>query len=132
MKNLFLEFRQFAVRGNVIELAIAVVIGTAFSAVVSSLVGSVITPLLSLLTQDTDFSGLGVRVGDATVAYGVFLQSVLDFIIIAFAVFLAVKVINAVKRKEDAKPEKKAELSREAKLLVEIRDELRRERGVNS
>lgn len=126
MKNLLLEFKQFAVRGNVLELAVAVVIGTAFGKIVSSLVESVITPLLGLLLAGLDFSGLVVSVGSATIAYGLFLQSVLDFIIIAFSVFLAVKAINALKRKEEAKPEASVELSREAKLLVEIRDELRR------
>lgn len=126
MKNLLLEFRQFAVRGNVLELAVAVVIGTAFGSIISSLVESVITPLLGLLLAGIDFSGLVLVLGDARIMYGVFLQSVLDFVIIAFAVFLAVKAINALKRKEEAKPDTAVELSREAKLLTEIRDELRR------
>lgn len=130
MKGFVKEFKAFAMKGNVIDLAIAVVIGAAFGKIVSSLVENIITPLIGLLMGGIDFSGLSYTIGDATMTYGVFIQSVVDFVIVAFVIFVAIKTINHAKEViEGEKPaavEKPAEPSEEIKLLREIRDNLKR------
>lgn len=127
MKQFFEEFRAFAMRGNVMELAVAVIIGGAFGKITTSLVDTVVMPLLGILLGGISFSNLAFSVGGATVQYGLFLQSVVDFLIIAFVIFVCVKLINRVKATEDAKPEeeKVVEPSEEVKLLREIRDSIR-------
>lgn len=129
MKGFINEFKAFAIKGNVIDLAVAVVIGTAFGKIVSSLVANIITPLIGLLMGGIDFSGLAYTVGDVEVTYGVFIQSIIDFTIVAFVIFVAVKVINTQQRKEEKKPEaeKVVETPEEIKLLREIRDSLKQE-----
>ena len=92
------EFREFAVRGNVVDLAIAVIIGGAFGKIVSSLVDNIIMPLVGLLIGGVDFKNLAFTVGNAKVEYGLFLQNVVDFIIIAFVIFLMVRAINSTKK----------------------------------
>ena len=128
MKKFFDEFKTFAMRGNVIDLAVAVVIGGAFGKITTSLVDTIIMPLVGVLIGGVSFSSLSVNVGSATIAYGAFIQSVVDFIIIAFVIFIAVKMMNELQRKEDEKPEaeKVIEPSEEVKLLREIRDSLSR------
>ena len=119
-------------KGNVIDLAVAVVIGAAFGKIVSSLVANIITPLIGLLMGGIDFSGLAYTIGDAEVTYGVFIQSTIDFLIVAFVIFLVVKAIAKAQNlgKEDVEAakeeEKPAEPSEEVKLLREIRDSLER------
>lgn len=127
-KGFLEEFKAFALKGNVIDLAVAVVVGTAFNKIVSSLVENIIMPLIGMLTGGIDFKDLTIEVGDATIAYGVFLQSVIDFVIIAFSIFIAIKVLRSLQRKEDEKPEsqKSVEPPEEVRLLREIRDSLRR------
>lgn len=130
MKAFFDEFKAFAMKGNVIDLAVAVVIGAAFGKIVSSLVENIITPLIGLLMGGMDFSGLSYNVGDAVVTYGVFIQSVIDFVIVAFVIFMVIKGLNHAqdafdKKEEEAKEEKPAEPSEEVKLLREIRDSLK-------
>jgi large conductance mechanosensitive channel len=120
------EFKAFAMRGNVIDLAVGVVIGGAFGAIVSSLVGDIIMPIIGVLTGGVDFSGLAVVVGKASITYGKFIQAAFQFIIIAFALFMVVKAMNATKKKEDAKPEAPAEPTADIKLLTEIRDLLKK------
>ena len=115
------EFREFAVKGNAIDLAVGVIIGAAFGKIVASLVGDVAMPLLGGL----DFSGLFFQVGQAKILYGKFLQTCVDFIIIAWAIFLAVKVINRLKRREEAAP---TAPPRQELLLEEIRDLLKQRR----
>ena len=117
------EFREFAVKGNVVDLAVGVIIGAAFGKIVASLVGDIVMPFLGTLIGGIDFSGLSVQFRDAKIQYGKFLQTLLDFLIIAWAIFLAVKVVNRLKRSEEAKP---AEPPRQEKLLEEIRDLLKR------
>jgi large conductance mechanosensitive channel len=117
------EFREFAVKGNVVDLAVGVIIGTAFGKIVASVVGDVVMPLVGTLIGGVDFSGLSVQVGDAKIQYGKFLQTCLDFIIIAWAIFMAVKVINRLKRDEPAAP---AAPPRQEQLLEEIRDLLKK------
>lgn len=130
MKGFIDEFKAFAMKGNVIDLAVAVVIGAAFGKIVSSLVDNIITPLIGLLMGGIDFSGLSHTVGDATVTYGVFIQSIIDFVIVAFVIFLVIKGINKATamgaKEEESAEEKPAEPSEEVKLLREIRDNLRR------
>lgn len=127
MKNFIDEFKAFAMKGNVVDLAVAVVIGAAFGKIVSSLVENIITPLIGVLLGGIDFTGFIFTLGDAEMKYGVFLQSVFDFIVIAFAIFLAVKAIKRFQRKEEKKEEAKPkEPSEEVVLLREIRDSLKK------
>jgi large conductance mechanosensitive channel len=119
------EFREFAVKGNVIDLAVGVIIGAAFGKIVSSLVEDMVMPALGTLLGGLDFSGLALRIGSATIRYGKFLQTCLDFLIIAWAIFLMVKVINRLKREEEKPKEAKAP-PREQVLLEEIRDLLKK------
>jgi len=92
------EFKEFAIRGNVVDLAVAVIIGGAFGKLVSSLVDNIIMPLIGLLIGGIDFKSLAITVGNAKVEYGLFLQNVVDFIIIAFVIFLIVRAINSTKK----------------------------------
>ncbi len=123
MKGFFVDFKAFAVRGNVIDLAVAVVIGGAFGKIVSSLVDTIIMPLIGLLLGGVNFTGWAVKMGDATLAYGKFVQAVVDFVIIAFVIFV---VIRSLKKLEDLRSmdEKKSEkmYTEEVLLLREIRD----------
>jgi large conductance mechanosensitive channel len=125
------EFKTFAVQGNVMDMAVGVVIGTAFGKIVSSLVTDVIMPPIGLLTGGIDFAHLAFTLKEATeetsaitINYGLFVNTVLDFIIIAFCIFMAVKQINRFKKKEEAKP---TEPSEEILLLREIRDALKKQ-----
>jgi large conductance mechanosensitive channel len=126
MKSFFEEFKKFALRGNVIDLAIGIVIGTAFSAITNSLVTNVITPPLGLLMGNVNFKDLVLNLGGTVaIQYGLFIQSVLDFIIIALALFIVIRFVNRVvpKRPEEMTPEEK---SAELHVLEEIRDALTR------
>jgi large conductance mechanosensitive channel len=129
------EFKEFALRGNVIDLAVGVVIGAAFGKIVSSLVADVLTPPIGLLLGGVDFSSLGITLREAMppkpavmLAYGKFLQSLFDFLIIAFVIFQVVRLINRLKREEPPAPAAPAAPSAEVTLLTEIRDLLRRGR----
>ena len=131
---MFKKFKEFAFKGNVLDMAIGVVVGTAFSKIVSSFVADVIMPLISLLTGGIDFTTLGVKLGEgeeaAVLAYGNFMQAVVDFFIIAFSMFLVMSIIGAVKerfaKKEEAEEEAAAPAApTEAELLAEIRDLLK-------
>ncbi len=120
------EFKAFAIKGNVVDLAVAVVIGTAFGKIVSSLVDSVIMPAIGILLGGINFSTMGFKIGEATIGYGVFIQSMVDFAIVAFVIFLVVKGINHMKGpKEDLKPEVPKPTPEDVLLLREIRDSLR-------
>jgi large conductance mechanosensitive channel len=123
------EFKAFAVKGNVVDMAVGIIIGAAFGKIVSSAVGDVVMPPLGVLIGGVDFSSLAITlkaaVGDkpaVVLAYGKFLQALLDFTIVAAAVFLLVKGIERLKRKEAAAPSLPAVPSREEELLTEIRD----------
>lgn len=120
------EFRDFINRGNVLDLAVAVVIGGAFGAIVASLVDDIIMPIVGVAMGGVDFSSLAVMVGEATIGYGNFIQMVVNFLIIAFAMFLVVRAANAMQRKQEAPPAP-PEPSAEAKLLAEIRDLLQQD-----
>ncbi len=118
------EFKEFAIKGNVVDLAIGVIIGGAFGKIVASLVNDVIMPLIGLLLGGINFTNLEFKVGTAVVKYGAFIQSVVDFLIIAFSIFVFVRSINRTKKKEEAPAEPAP--SREELLLTEIRDLLKR------
>lgn len=118
------DFKQFAFKGNVIDLAVAVVIGAAFGKIVSSLVDNIIMPLLTALTGKVDVSDLVVTINKTPIGYGLFLQSIIDFIIIAFAIFMAIRLLMKFKRKEEPIPEDAPIDTKEA-LLEEIRDLLK-------
>ena len=126
MQSFLQEFRTFAMRGNVIDLAVAVVIGAAFGKIVSSLVDTIVTPLVGLVLGGVDFSSLAITVGDASIMYGAFIQSVFDFVIIAFVIFVAVRGINMLKKKEEESPSEPPKPSKEEELLTEIRDLLKK------
>ena len=119
------EFREFAIKGNAVDLAVGVIIGAAFGKIVASLVGDIAMPLLGTMLGGLDFTGLQLQIGQAKIQYGKFIQTCLDFIIIAWAIFLAVKVINRLKRKEEAAP---TAPPRQEVLLEEIRDLLKQRR----
>ncbi|ALI99340.1 large-conductance mechanosensitive channel [Rufibacter tibetensis] len=130
------EFKEFAMRGNVIDLAVGVVIGAAFGKIVTSLVEDIIMPPLGLLVGGNHFSDLKVvlresvmgsdgKVSDVTLNYGAFLQNVVDFLIVALAIFAVVKLINKLKRKKAASPNVPPAPTKEEVLLTEIRDALR-------
>ena len=126
------EFRKFAMRGNVVDLAVGVVIGAAFGKIVSSLVADIIMPPLGLALAGLDFTKLGIVLREAqgevpatVLAYGKFIQVCFDFMIIAFVIFLLVKGINRLKREEEAKPSEPPAPTAEEKLLTEIRDLLK-------
>jgi len=98
------EFREFAIRGNVMDLAVAVIIGGAFGKIVTSLVDNILTPLIGLVMGGVDVSGLKSQVGGAVIEWGLFIQAIIDFVIIAFVIFLLVRAINRLKRKEPITP----------------------------
>ena len=127
MSSFLKEFKDFAMRGNVMDMAVGVIIGGAFGKIVSSLVDDIFMPIIGVLTGGIDFSNLSVKVEDANVKYGMFLQNVLDFLIIAFCIFLMIKAINKLSAKKEAEPEAPAEPSATEKLLTEIRDELKKQ-----
>lgn len=116
------EFKKFAFKGNVLDLAIAVVIGTAFGKIVSSLVDNIIMPLVVAITGKVDVSTLKVTIGATPLTYGLFLQSIIDFIIIAFSIFLFVRLLMKFKRKEEPAKEEEPALDAKEELLKEIRD----------
>ena len=119
------EFRDFAVKGNVLDLAVGVIIGAAFGKIVSSLVADLIMPLVGAVIGGMHYEDLVWEVGGAQVKYGSFIQNVLDFVIVAWVIFLMVKAINHFRRKEEEKPSE-APPPRQEKLLEEIRDLLKR------
>ncbi|MDL0441271.1 large-conductance mechanosensitive channel protein MscL [Stutzerimonas frequens] len=130
--SLISEFKAFAVRGNVVDMAVGIIIGAAFGKIVSSFVDGVVMPPLGLLIGGVDFTDLAIVLKDAVgdtpavlLRYGAFIQTVVDFVIIAFAIFMAIKAINQLKRKEAEAPSAPPAPSKEELLLTEIRDLLK-------
>ncbi|TCI21607.1 large-conductance mechanosensitive channel protein MscL [Exiguobacterium sp. SL-9] len=119
------EFKEFAIKGNVIDLAVAFILGAAFTAIVTSLVNDIFMPFLGILIGGIDFSTLAVSVLGVNVTYGNFLQEVIKFFLIAFALFMMVKTLNRLKREKAVEETPEPELSREEQLLSEIRDLLK-------
>ncbi len=130
--SLLQEFKAFAVKGNMIDMAVGIIIGAAFGKIVSSLVGDVIMPPLGMIIGGVDFSDLAITLKAAEgetpavlLAYGKFIQTIIDFTIIAFAIFIGIKAINKLKREEEAAPAAPPAPTRDQELLSEIRDLLR-------
>lgn len=117
------EFKDFISRGNVVELAVGVIIGSAFGKIVTSIVNDILMPIIGIIIGGIDFSGLSVKVGESTITYGVFIQNVIDFLIIAACIFFLVKFIEKISKKEEPKVEKKKD--EQVLLLEEIRDLLK-------
>jgi large conductance mechanosensitive channel len=127
MKDFIEEFKAFAMKGNVIDLAVAVVIGAAFGKIVASLVENIIMPTIGILLGGVDFTDMALKVGDVTITYGVFIQSIFDFTIIAFVIFMVVRALARLQKKQETvEAVTPVEPSAEVKLLMEIRDSLRR------
>jgi large conductance mechanosensitive channel len=118
------EFREFAIKGNVVDLAVGVIIGTAFGKIVSSLVADIVMPAIGILIGGVHYEDLYLEVGDAKILYGKFLENLVDFVLIAFVIFWMVKVINHFRRKAEHSPEP-APPPRDVQLLEEIRDLLK-------
>jgi large conductance mechanosensitive channel len=136
---MFKEFKEFAMRGNVVDMAVGIIIGAAFGKIVTSLVNDVVMPPIGLLMGNVDFSQLFLNLsgseyatlaaaqaaGAATINYGMFINTLLDFVIVAFAIFMVIKGMNRLKRKQEETPEEAPKPSQEVQLLTEIRDSLR-------
>lgn len=120
------EFKEFINKGNVMDMAVGVIIGSAFGAIVTSLVNDIIMPVVGMITGGVDVSGLSVKVGDATLTYGNFIQAIINFLIIALAIFFMVKAVNKLSRKK--KEEEKPAKADDVKLLEEIRDLLKKQK----
>lgn len=118
------EFKKFIARGNVLDLAVGVIVGGAFSSIVTSLVNNIFTPIIGLIVGGVDFSSLSITFRDTKIMYGAFIQSVIDFLIVAFCLFIVVKTVNKVTHKNEEKTAKPVK-SEELKTLEEIRDLLK-------
>lgn len=119
------EFGEFIKKGNVLDLAVAVIIGGAFGAIVTSLVNDLIMPLIGIIIGGVDFTALAVNVGEATLTYGNFIQAIVNFLVIAFVIFLLIRQVRKLEKQEPAAPPAPPEPSAEEKLLAEIRDLLK-------
>lgn len=119
------EFREFIMRGNVIDLAVAVIIGTAFTAIVNSLVNDIIMPIIGVILGGVDFTALAITVGNAAITYGNFIQAIINFLLIALVLFLIIRAINRMSRKPAPAPAAPPAPTAEEVLLREIRDLLR-------
>lgn len=123
------EFKEFISRGNVMDMAVGIIIGGAFTAIVGSLVADIITPIIGMLLGGVNFSELAVTVGSASLTYGNFIQAIINFLLVAWVLFMIVKAMNKMKRKEEekpAEPEAPAEPPEDIVLLREIRDSLKK------
>lgn len=131
MKEILKEFKEFAVKGNVMDLAVGIIIGTAFGKIVTSLVNDIIMPPIGFVLGSVDFTELSIALSDntagnaVTINYGLFLNTIIDFIIVALVIFLLIKQVNKFKKKEEPKKQKEAE---EILLLRDIRDQLKRKK----
>lgn len=130
MKKFMTEFKEFIAKGDVMSMAVGIIIGGAFTAIVNSLVGDVITPFLGIITGGIDFTGISITVGEANIMIGKFIQAIITFLLTAFVIFVIMKFINSLVKKEEPKveepaPEVPAEPSEDIKLLMEIRDLLK-------
>ena len=126
------EFKEFIARGNVIDMAVGVIIGGAFGKIVTSIVNDVLMPLIGVVSGGIDFTGLKFKIGEAEILYGNFLQNVIDFLIIAFCIFILVKIVNKITRKkeEPATEETPAPKAEDVVLLEEIRDLLKQKEEI--
>ena len=127
MKKLLNEFKEFISRGNVIDMAVGVVIGSAFSKIVTSLVNDIIMPLVGVIIGGLDFTSLSIKIKDSEILYGSFIQNIVDFLIIAACIFTVIKIMNKFKKPKPVEEPKPVETPEDIKLLTEIRDLLKKE-----
>ena len=131
MKKFFGEFKTFIAKGNVVTMAVGIIIGSAFTAIINSLVADIITPLIGIVIGGINFTGIAITVGSASLLVGNFIQAVINFLLTAFCLFLVVKFINKLseigKKKEEEAPAAPAEPSEDILLLREIRDSLKKD-----
>lgn len=130
IKNFIAEFKKFISKGNVVDLAVGVIIGGAFSKIVSSLVNDILMPLIGTLLGGLNFTSLSLKIGNAVISYGNFIQNVVDFLIVAFCIFIFVKIINKLHKEPEQTKEQEEKTkvkSDEVKLLEEIRDLLKKD-----
>lgn len=125
------EFKAFVMRGNVVDMAVGVIIGGAFSKIVTSLVNDIFMPIIGMVLGNVDFTSLEIKLGEpvegaeqAAIRYGMFIQEIVNFLIIAFCIFMVIKLINKAKKKKDEEPAPAPEPTKEEVLLTEIRDAL--------
>lgn len=128
MKKFLEEFKAFAMRGNVMDLAVGVIVGGAFSSITNSLINDIIMPIVGIFVSEASFADLSVSVGGAVITYGNFIQAILNFVILAFVVFCMVKAVNRVAHKKEEAPPPPPAPSNEEKLLTEIRDLLKEQK----
>ena len=128
--KMFSEFKDFIARGNVVDLAVGVIIGSAFGKIVTSIVNDILMPLIGILIGGIDFSGLSLKIGNATINYGMFVQNVIDFLIVAICIFLFVKVIEKLTKKKEKSEDTIEEVKKDEQvvLLEEIRDLLKKQK----
>ena len=127
MKKLLNEFKEFISKGNVIDMAVGVVIGSAFSKIVTSLVNDIIMPLVGIIIGGLDFTSLSIKIKDSEILYGSFIQNIVDFLIIAACIFTVIKIMNKFKKQKIAEEPAPVETPEDIKLLTEIRDLLKKE-----
>ena len=125
MKKFLSEFKQFIARGNVMDMAVGVIVGGAFSSITTSLIDDIIMPFIGIFVSQASFADLSVTIGSAQITYGNFIQAVINFLVMALVVFCLVKALNALHRKKEEAPPPPPEPSNEEKLLTEIRDLLK-------
>lgn len=122
MKKFVSEFKEFISRGNVLDMAVGVVIGGAFTAIVTALVDNIITPLIGILVGGLDFTGLSVKAGEVTIGYGAFIQAVINFLLISFVIFCVIRSFNKLAKKKEEEPAAPPAPAEDVVLLREIRD----------
>lgn len=122
MKKFVSEFKEFISRGNVLDMAVGVVIGGAFTAIVTALVDNIIMPLIGILVGGLDFTGLSVKVGEVTIGYGAFIQAVINFLLISFVIFCVIRSFNKLAKKKEEEPATPLAPAEDVVLLREIRD----------
>lgn len=129
--KVFTEFKEFIARGNVVDLAVGVIIGSAFGKIVTSIVNDILMPLIGIVIGGIDFSGLSLKIGEATINYGMFIQNVIDFLIVAICIFFFVKIIEGLSKKKEEKEELVEEVKKDEQivLLEEIRDLLKAQKN---
>ena len=131
--GLLKEFKEFVMRGNVLDLAIGVIVGAAFGKIVTSLVDDILMPIIGMILGGVNFSGLSLKIGDAVIKYGNFIQNIVDFLITAFCIFIVVKAVNKLTHKDKKKEEPAPEVKKDEKVLLleEIRDLLHKNNSKN-
>ena len=127
MKKLLNEFKEFISKGNVIDMAVGVVIGSAFSKIVTSLENDIIMPLVGVIIGGLDFTSLSIKIKDSEILYGSFIQNIVDFLIISACIFTVIKIMNKFKKQKPTEEPKPVETPEDIKLLTEIRDLLKKE-----